>query len=119
MLIPAHPCDKFELRMMAQSQHSPAQFHKDYFRELPREETSQQVNSCQLSYRDSTFSIFFCQVLGRDIKPTVGMKVRLTDAGKEYVRLYDAKYGTTMLDEGIGTVVANGRSSYSGMVSTR
>ena len=46
MLIPAHPCDKFELRMMPQSHHSPVQYHKDHFLEKPTEETCLQV------YRD-------------------------------------------------------------------
>ncbi len=55
-------------------------------------------------------------MLGRDIKPTVGMRVKLTDAGKEYCKLYDEKHKTQMMDDGIGTIMAGGRSVYAGMV---
>lgn len=45
------------------------------------------------------------------------MRVKLTDAGKEYFRLFDAQHATHMLDEGLGEIVACGRSGYAGMVN--
>ena len=62
---------------------------------------------------------FLRQVLGRDIKPTAGMRVKLTDAGKVYNRLYDQKHQTHLFDDGLGTIVGNGRSEYLGLVSKR
>ncbi len=39
-----------------------------------------------------------------------------SDAGKEYLKLFDAEHGTTYLDDGEGTVVGSGRLVYNGLV---
>ena len=47
------------------------------------------------------------------------MRVKLTDAGKEYCKLFDEKHKKDKIhtmDDGIGTIMAAGRSFYAGMV---
>jgi hypothetical protein len=39
---------------------------------------------------------------------TAGLRVKLSDAGKEYLKIWDREKGTHYLDEGVGTVVASG-----------
>ena len=39
---------------------------------------------------------------------TAGLRVKLSDAGKEYLRIWDREKGTHYYDEGVGTVVASG-----------
>lgn len=54
-------------------------------------------------YRD-----FFLKLsLGEQI--TAGLRVKLSDAGKEYLKIWDREKGTHYLDEGVGTVVASGK----------
>jgi hypothetical protein len=33
------------------------------------------------------------QIIGRDVKASAGMRVRLSNAGKQYIKIYDAKHG--------------------------
>mmetsp|Transcript_35602 Transcript_35602/g.87578 ORF Transcript_35602/g.87578 Transcript_35602/m.87578 type:complete len:195 (-) Transcript_35602:218-802(-) len=97
MLIPAHPCAQFPFAMMPRTSHSEAQFDKAFFRspQLPE---------------DKTFKI-----IGRDIKATVGMRVQLSNAGKQYIKIFDGKHGTKYWDEGTGTIVCAGRGGYTGL----
>ena len=37
------------------------------------------------------------QIIGRDIKASAGMRVRLSNAGKQYIKIYDAKHGLVRL----------------------
>ena len=39
-----------------------------------------------------------------------------SDAGREYLKLFDEEHGTSYLDEGEGTIIGSGRSSYGGLV---
>uniref|UniRef100_A0A6U4Y0U3 Uncharacterized protein n=1 Tax=Hemiselmis andersenii TaxID=464988 RepID=A0A6U4Y0U3_HEMAN len=97
MLIPAHPCAQFPFAMMSRTSHSEAQFDKAYFRspQLPEDPKP--------------------KIIGRDIKASAGMRVKLSNAGKQYIKIYDAKHGLHYYDEGEGTIVANGRGSYLGL----
>ncbi|EKX35524.1 hypothetical protein GUITHDRAFT_165960 [Guillardia theta CCMP2712] len=110
MLIPGHPCaqlpasgqnsDISGLVMMPRNCHSQAQYHAKHFR------SPQIAETCE-------------KILGRDFKITSGLRVKLSDAGKEYLRLWDKEHGTDYLDDGIGTVVYNGREAYMGMCTVK
>ena len=45
--------------------------------------------------------------------------MQLSDAGKEYLKLWDKEKGTTYYDEGVGTVIASGRYAYLGMCDVK
>ena len=44
-----------------------------------------------------------------ELQITAGLRVKLSDAGKEYLKIWDREKGTHYLDEGVGTVVASGK----------
>jgi len=50
-----------------------------------------------------------------ELQITAGLRVKLSDAGKEYLKIWDREKGTHYLDEGVGTVVASGRYAYLGL----
>jgi len=86
--------------MMPRTSHSKAQYHKEHFL------CPQVAETCD-------------KIVGRDFKPGAGMRVKLSDAGKEYIELFDSQHGTKYYDEGVGTIVGTGREVYIGMCDVR
>ena len=48
-----------------------------------------------------------------------GLRVKLSDAGREYLTIWDREKGTNYYDEGVGTVVASGRYAYLGLCDVK
>ena len=48
-----------------------------------------------------------------------GLRVKLSDGGREYLTLWDREKGTHYYDEGVGTVVASGRYAYLGLCDVK
>merc|ERR1712205_32733 len=82
MLIPAHPCAQLPLTMMPRTHHSKAQYHKKFFRS---EDEHGRPDGGEVTRAEECETI-----LGRDYKITAGLRVKLSDAGKEYIRLWDS-----------------------------
>jgi hypothetical protein len=107
MLIPAHPCAPFPFTQMPRTHHSEAQFHKKYFRSPQIEETEERVRLPSATARQTGPALYnervsvrrsvalysdkqlhgrvecahgswrMAQIIGRDCRPTAGMRVKL------------------------------------------